>query len=108
FGGVAGATRAIDEMSRVVAPGGIVAIATEYQLEGGPYHEAFTSDQVRELFTRSDLRLVEPIDENVYRRYDHRVVDLLHNRHETPHMVVRDGHAVFTTVMVFLEKAAAR
>jgi len=107
FGGVTGAGHAIDEMARVVKPGGIVAIATEYQLEGGPYDEAFTSAQVGALFTRPDLRLIEAIDEGVYRRYDHRVVDLLRNRHETPHMVVRDGHAVFTTVMVFLEKVGA-
>jgi SAM-dependent methyltransferase len=105
FGGAAGAAASIGEMSRVLKPGGLLVVATEYLLSGGPYPEAFTADEVHALFSRPGLALVEPIDEAVYRRYEHRVVDLLHNRHQTPHMVVRDRGTVFTSVMAFLQKA---
>jgi len=44
------------------------------------------------------------IDEHVYRRYEYAAVDLYKNRFQTPHMVVRMGETVFTTVMVFLER----
>jgi len=31
-------------------------------------------------------------------------VDLNRNRYQTPHMLVRDGESVFTSVMMFFEK----
>ena len=50
---------------------------------------------------------MQPIDEQVYRRYEYPVVDLYKNRFQAPHMVVQMGETVFTTVMVFLEKLRA-
>lgn len=104
FGGVAGARDAIDEMARVVKPGGLVIVATEYILSGPPHEEAFQPHDVHTLFDRPRLRLVEPIDERVYQRYEYAAVDVRRNPHQTPHMVVRDGDTVFTSVMAFLEK----
>jgi SAM-dependent methyltransferase len=104
FGGAAGARDAVDEMTRVVKPGGLVVVATEYILSGPPHAEAFQPDEVRALFDRPHLRLVEPIDEKVYQRYEYVAVDLQRNPHQTPHMVVRDGQTVFTSVMAFLER----
>jgi len=79
-------------------------VATEYILSGPPHAEAFQPDEVRALFDRPHLRLVEPIDEKVYQRYEYVAVDLQRNPHQTPHMVVRDGETVFTSVMAFLER----
>jgi SAM-dependent methyltransferase len=104
FGGTAGAGEAIDEMVRVVKPGGLVVVATEYILAGPPHEEAFQPHDVRALFDRPQIRLVQPIDEKVYDRYEYVAVDLRRNPHQTPHMVVRDGETVFTSVMAFLEK----
>lgn len=104
FGGFAGARAAVDEMARVVAPGGVLAIATEYILSGPPHHEGFFPAQVRALFDRPRLELVQPIDERVYQRYAFAPVDLLKNRHQTPHMVVNDAGTIITSVMVFLRK----
>lgn len=104
FGGVEGARAAVDEMSRVLRPGGLMAVATEYILSGPPYHEGFFPDQIREIFDRPGLELVQPIDERVYERYAFKPVDLRKNRHQTPHMVVSDGGSVITSVMVFLRK----
>ena len=105
FGGFDGARDAIDEMGRVVRPGGILAVATEFLLDGPGYHEAFGRDEIHALFDRPGLRLVQPIDDRVWERYEYAEVDLRRNPFQTPHMVVRDRDAVFTTVMVFLEKA---
>jgi SAM-dependent methyltransferase len=107
FGGISGAAAAIDDMARVLKPGGLLALATEYVLSGPPHHEAFLPDQVRALINRPGLRLVEPLDEQVHRRYEMSAVDLRRNPFQTPHMAVRDGDTVFTSVFVFLEKAAA-
>jgi len=57
---------------------------------------------------RPGLRLVEPIDERVYARYEYRPINLYGNPHQTPHMVVRMDDSVFTTVMAFLEKRDGR
>ena len=104
FGGVGGARDAIDEMARVVIPGGLVVVATEYILAGPSHEEAFQPHEVHALFDRPRLGLVEPIDEKVYQRYEYVAVDLRRNPHQTPHMVVRDGDTVFTSVMAFLNR----
>jgi SAM-dependent methyltransferase len=107
FGGLAGAQAAVDEMARVLRPGGLLVLATEYMLSGARHDEVFTPADVHALIARPGLRLVEPIDELVYQRYEYKVVDLYKNRFQTPHMVVQMGETVFTTAMMFLEKASA-
>lgn len=104
FGGVEGAGRAVDEMARVVKPGGVIAVATEYILAGPPHPEAFEPSQIRMLLDRPGLRLLHPIDESVYDRYAYAAVDLYRNPHQTPHMVVRMNDTVFTTVFALLER----
>jgi SAM-dependent methyltransferase len=104
FGGRTGAQAAVDEMARVLRPGGLLVLATEYLLSGAPHEEVFTPADVHALVARPSLRLIEPIDEQVYRRYEYKAVDLYKNRFQTPHMVVQMGDTVFTSVMMFLEK----
>jgi SAM-dependent methyltransferase len=104
FGGVPGAVATVREMARVLKPGGILALATEYVIAGPPHEETFQPDEFAEVITQPGLRLVEPLDTTVYRRYEYAAVDLYRNPYQTPHMVVRFNDTVFTTVMVFLEK----
>jgi SAM-dependent methyltransferase len=59
FGGFDGARGALEEMGRVVRPGGVVAVATEYILSGPDYEEAFQPDRIRALFDLPGLSLVE-------------------------------------------------
>jgi SAM-dependent methyltransferase len=105
FGGLPGAQAAVDEMVRVLKPGGMLVLATEYVLAGPPHDDVFQPAEVHALISRPGVRLVQPIDEQVYRRYEYAAVDLYKNRFQTPHMVVCMGETVFTTVMMFLEKA---
>jgi SAM-dependent methyltransferase len=104
FGGLDGATATVREMGRVLKPGGILVLATEYVLSGPAHEETFQPGEVATLIRHPGLELVEPIDEQVYRRYRAVPVDLHRNPYETPHMLVRFGETVFTSVMVFLRK----
>lgn len=104
FGGLTGAIEAVCEMARVLRPGGVLALATEYALTPQTHAETFQPHEVAELVRQSGLTLVEPIDESVYRRYSYVPVDLHQHPYRTPHMVVRFGDTVFTTVMMFLRK----
>jgi SAM-dependent methyltransferase len=104
FGGVEGATRALDEMARVLRPGGLLALATEFVIGGPPHDETFMPSEFERLIERRDLVLVGPFDRLVYSRYEYSAVDLYANPYQTPHMVVRFNDTVFTTAFVFMRK----
>jgi SAM-dependent methyltransferase len=107
FGGMTDAAATIREMGRVLKPGGILVLATEYVLEGPSHPETFLPQEIAELIDQPGLELVQPIDESVYERYSYSAVDLYKNPYQAPHMVVRFGDTVFTTVMVFLRRLPA-
>ena len=105
FGGMPGATETIREMTRVLKPGGVLALATEYVLHGPPHEDTFQPHEFARLIDQPLLQLVEPVDEAVYRRYEYAAIDLHKNPYQAPHMVVRFDDTVFTTVMVFLRRS---
>lgn len=104
FGGLPGARQTMKEMARVLKPGGILAIATEYILSGPQCDDTFFPDEIRSLIEASELPLVQPIDERVYERYRTRPVRLDIDPYQSPHMLVQLGETVFTSVMFFLRK----
>ena len=104
FGGFEGARRSVDDMARVLKPGGILALATEWCVRGRAGGEVFSPDEVRRLIDHPSLQLVQPIDDRVWDRYDTEPVDLRVNRFQTPHMLLKDGDAIFTSVMMFLRR----
>jgi len=53
---------------------------------------------------RPGLRPVEALDDRLHERYEMAAVDIRKNPYQTPHMAVRDGETVFTSVVVFLER----
>jgi len=104
FGGMREAVATVREMARVLKPGGVLALATEYVIQGPSHDETFQPAEFAALIDQPGLELVEPIDTQVYRRYAHSAVDLYKNPFQTPHMVVRFNDTVFTTVMAFLRR----
>ena len=73
-------------------------------MRGTPGHEAFSPDEVRAIIEQPRLRLVQPIDDRVWDRYDMDPVDLRVDRFQTPHMLLKDQDTIFTSVMMFLRK----
>lgn len=105
FGGLDGAIETIREMARVLKPGGVLAVATEYVLDGPSHDETFQASEVHALLAASGLDLVEPIDDRVYQRYTTRPVLLaVTDPYQSPHMTVQVGDTIFTSVMAFLRK----
>ncbi len=104
FGGNRSAAATIREMARVLKPGGVLALATEYVLQGPRHEETFRPDEFRALIEEPTLELVQPLDDQVFNRYEYAAIDLYKNPYQTPHLVVRFNDTVFTTVMVFLRK----
>jgi len=107
FGGVDGAVRAVDEMARLLKPGGVLVLATEFVIAGPPHDETFMPNEIDAILARPGLRLISPLDAAVYNRYEYAAVDLYRNPHQTPHMVVRFNDTIFTTVFAFLRKEPA-
>jgi len=91
-------------MARVLKSGGILALATEWCVRGNAAGEVFSPDQVRSIIDHPELALVQPVDDRVWDRYEAEPVDLRVNRFQTPHMLLKDGDAIFTSVMLFLRR----
>jgi SAM-dependent methyltransferase len=104
FGGADGARRSVADMARVLKPGGVLALATEWCVRGRAGGEVFSADEVRAIIDHPRLRLVQPIDDQVWSRYETEPVDLRVDRFQTPHMLLKHDEAIFTSVFVFLEK----
>jgi SAM-dependent methyltransferase len=106
FGGVDGARDAVAEMARVLRPGGVLALATEWCVRGTAGGEVFSPAEVRRIIDHPQLGLVQPIDDRVWDRYETPPVDLRVDRFQSPHMLLKHDEAVFTSVMMFLRRSA--
>ncbi|MGA8016602.1 MAG: class I SAM-dependent methyltransferase, partial [Candidatus Dormiibacterota bacterium] len=108
FGGHAASSRGMAQMARVLRPGGILCVATEWILEGGEDPELFT----RAAFTKhvlktQGLELTGPIDDAPPPRAliaDPVWID--GDVERTPHLVVGRGRLRWTSVVVFLRRVA--
>lgn len=108
FGGRDRIRRSVQEMARVLKVGGVACITTEYILNDTTHEEFFTHDELTEhILTSSPLRLVEPeldltISESLLL---HPVdLDLEKNLHVAPHIVLRMGGVVWTSISLFLRR----
>jgi hypothetical protein len=81
-----------------------VIVATDWCVGGPTKDEVFTPGEVRAMLDVDGLALVEPIDDRVWSRYRGGVVDLQINPYETPHMLLKDGDTVFTSVFAVLRR----
>ena len=106
FGGHHAAAQAMKDMARVLRPGGIVCVATEWIIEGGDHYEYFTpADFHHFIVDASGLELIEPLDETPPARevIDNPVSadgDVL----GLPHFVLAEGPLRWTSVVAFLRK----
>ncbi len=109
FGGHMAAAESLREMGRVVRPGGVVVITTELVVNGVSHQEFFLPDQIyRNLIEPSGLRLIEDIDFSLSEETLSALVNAGHVGWEEiiPHVLIRYGDIVWTSIALFLEKPA--
>lgn len=106
FGGHKAASRSMQEMARVLKPGGVLALTTELVLNNLPHPEFFLADEIRSfLIEPSGLRLVDDIDFAVSPSLVSNPLDLSVDSVNTfPHIVCKIGNHLFTSIMLFLRK----
>lgn len=106
FGGHEMASVAMQEMARVLKPGGVACVATELVLEGPANDEFFARDVFeRCVVAASGLVPVEQLDDEPPPRelIDDPVV-IAENIDRNPHIVMGEGAMRWTSVIVFLRK----
>ena len=111
FGGHAGAELAMQEIARVLKPGGVAVIATELILDGPAHYEFFKPADIEPSFVAaSGMDLVEPLDLSID-------AEMISNPvvfevgpdfqgYTGPHTSVRCGNITFTSIEFFLRKPA--
>jgi len=99
--------KGMQEMWRVVKPGGLICVATELILNGAVHNEYFTPQEFEEVILRSTpLELVGgPIDARISKSLvEHPLSIGIDDLGVSPHIVLRQGQVVFTSLIVFLRK----
>jgi SAM-dependent methyltransferase len=120
FGGKnhSGALKSLREMERVLKPGGIAVIATEYIINNKKHYEFFNrrtifSDLINKV---KFLRLVEPIDFSITARtldtvLDYFTIDVNWNKFDAdfkrqhPLILLRARNILFTSIMLVFSKS---
>ncbi len=108
FGGHAAATQSMQEITRVLRPGGVAIIATELILNGIPHEEYFLPHEIDQYLVQpSGLRLIEDIDfrfSGAMQRCP--LVDLGAEGwiNTSPHILCHLNGMVWTSLLLFFEK----
>lgn len=108
FGGVRNAARALQEMGRVVRPGGLIIATTDCSLNGQTTDQIFSSQNIAKLVRLSGLQLVEPIDYSMSQQsVQHQLDFLKDDLSVTPHINLRYLGSVFTSICLVFQKKEA-
>lgn len=98
---------ALNEMARVVRPGGAVCIITELVLNGEKHHEYFTPSELQSMFLQHpSLRLDGPLEMRISDLLMACPVDVREpiDLRSAPHLVLTDGRVVWTSVSLFFRR----
>jgi SAM-dependent methyltransferase len=119
FGGInhGGALQALKEMERVLKPGGIAVVATEFVINGKAHEEFFNSDTIySDLITKlTNLQLLEPLDLSISPSTLDTVLDYFstglnwqrlsaEQKEACPHILLKRKNLLWTSLMLVFEK----
>ncbi|MDW7733410.1 MAG: class I SAM-dependent methyltransferase [Methanolobus sp.] len=108
FGSRDDITKAMSEMFRVLKPNGVLCLATELILNNARHPEYFTFDELNEYILGSNgFKLAEEdIDLRISRSLLLNPIDLdtERNLHISPHIVLKQGNVIWTSIILFLKK----
>jgi SAM-dependent methyltransferase len=122
FGGRnhSGALKSLKEMERVLKPGGVAVVATEYIINNKEHHEFFNERTIYcDLISKvKALRLVEPLDLDITPRtldtaLDFFTIDMNWDRldidfkRQHPLILLRVRNILFTSIMLVFQKTKA-
>lgn len=108
FGSRATQYKSLQEMKRVLRPGGVACVITELILEGDAHHEYFLPDELDQMFLRDpSFPLVggelswEIAEESISLALD---TESSEDLTASPHLVLDDGQRRWTSASMFLQK----
>lgn len=106
FGSHQAASQSVQEMARVLRPGGTAVITTEVIFNDVPHPEFFLPKELYDFLVHpSGLKLIEAIDFTISPSLLSKPVDLSKDcTNVFPHIVCQDGAVVFTSVIMFMQK----
>lgn len=109
FGGMKAAKIAVQEMARVVKPGGLVIVVTDCSLNGLQTDEVFLPREIEALAECSDAKLTAPIDWSLSEESLRHLVDMRKgDLNLLPHINLKLLGSVFTSVALVLQKPIAK
>jgi SAM-dependent methyltransferase len=108
FGSRENQKKALMEIYRVLKPGGILCLATELILNNAHHNEYFTIDELNEVILDStDFKLVGgDIDFRISSSLVKNPIELdkESNLYVSPHIVLKKGDVLWTSIMLFMQK----
>jgi ubiquinone/menaquinone biosynthesis C-methylase UbiE len=108
FGSRKNITTAMSEMHRVLKPGGFLCLTTEFILNKSRHPEFFTLDEFRQhILESTPLKMVGgDMDLRISHSTVGNIIDLDSEKDLTisPHIVLKTGEVLFTSVLCFLQK----
>ena len=100
--------QALNEMKRVLKPGGVACVITELILQGPPHHEYFQPDELAEMFLSDPTFAL--VGGEMTLNISQELLDLPVSVHSpedlqaSPHIVLSDGERLWTSASMFLRK----
>jgi SAM-dependent methyltransferase len=108
FGGKDSAAQAMEEICRVLKPGGSAVIATEFILNQKRHPEFFDeADLLNYIVKPSKLKLIQDISFKIPRIFLEKPNQFPSEIYKTPSLSLSDGNIIWTSIILFFEKPSS-